>query len=120
VLAAEGPGVMAALVSAMYSTCPRQTLRALSGALYTLLSCPLLASAAGSWLGQAVQQQLTQAAAEGPSVVPAVSPETAQRFLSVALRQPLLPRGRFDALVTDMAGIARSEESADALLGYEM
>lgn len=111
---------MAALVAAMFSSCPRQTLRALSGALYTLLSCPLLASGAAAWLGQAVQQQLAQAAAADPAAVAAVSPATAQRFLSAALRQPLLPRGRFDALVTDMAGIARSEESADALLGYEM
>ena len=46
--------------------------------------------------------------------------EGCQRFLAIALRQPCLPRGRFDALMTDMAGIANGEETTDALLGYEM
>ena len=40
--------------------------------------------------------------------------------MALLLRQPMLPRGRFDALVADLCGIARGEASADALLAYEL
>ncbi len=50
-----------------------------------------------------------------------VSDSAYSRFLRLAVgRRPPLPRGRFEALVSDMASIARGEESEDALLGYEM
>ncbi|CAI5536993.1 unnamed protein product [Closterium sp. Naga37s-1] len=38
----------------------------------------------------------------------------------VLLRQPPLPRQRFEELVADFAAICRSEGAADALLGYQM
>lgn len=47
--------------------------------------------------------------------------EDVQRFMALAAgRTPPLPRGRFDALVTDFAGISRAEASRDTLVAYEM
>jgi hypothetical protein len=41
-------------------------------------------------------------------------------FLSIATRKPPLSVPRFAALVNDFASIARNENTADALLAYEM
>jgi hypothetical protein len=41
-------------------------------------------------------------------------------FAKLALRQPALPRGRFDALLMDFAAVARGEGTSDALLAYEL
>lgn len=41
-------------------------------------------------------------------------------FAKLALRQPPLSRGRFDALLIDFAAISRGEGTSDALLAYEL
>lgn len=41
-------------------------------------------------------------------------------FAKLSLRQPALPRGRFDALLIDFAAVARGEGTSDALLAYEL
>ncbi len=49
-----------------------------------------------------------------------LQPEDRQRFCALALMRPMLPRGRFDALVADFAAVARGEATADVLLAYEL
>ena len=71
-------------------------------------------------MGQALQAQAEAAAQSPSSGFPRLGPEGCQRFLAIALKQPPLGRGRFDALVSDVAGIAAGEETLDALLAYEM
>ncbi len=46
--------------------------------------------------------------------------EDCEAFARLALRQPPLPRGRFDALVSDFGAIARGEGLSDALLAHEL
>jgi hypothetical protein len=43
-----------------------------------------------------------------------------EAFARLALRQPLLPRAKFEALVLDFSLIARGEGSSDALMAYEL
>jgi hypothetical protein len=43
-----------------------------------------------------------------------------EAFAKLALRQPPLSRGRFDALLMDFAAIPRGEGTSDALLAYEL
>ena len=57
----------------------------------------------------------------GVKVLDRVGSEGRLKFLTLSVsRQPPLPRGRYEALVSDMAAWSRGEESGDALLGYEM
>jgi hypothetical protein len=46
--------------------------------------------------------------------------EDCETFARLALRQPPLPRGRFDALVLDFGAIPRGEGTGDALLAHEL
>lgn len=43
-----------------------------------------------------------------------------ETFAKIALSQPPLSRGRFDALVMDFAAIPRGEGANDALLAYQL
>lgn len=43
-----------------------------------------------------------------------------EAFAKLALKQPPLTRGRFDALLMDFAAIPRGEGTSDALLAYEL
>ena len=125
-LQAEAAGLSASILTSMMDTCPQQALRALAGALHALLICPTLAPSAPGWMGLAVAavetarvQQQQQSGGGGERV--GGDEGGLRRFLALAVgRQPALPRGRFEALVADMAAIGRGEESGDALLGYEM
>lgn len=49
-----------------------------------------------------------------------LKPTDCATFAKLALKQPPLPRGRFDALVMDFAAIPRGEATSDALLAYEL
>lgn len=101
---------------------PDMTRRACAGALYTMLGCPVMGAACAGWLTAAMQQQCADGGGGGAVAAPgaALGPEGGRRLLAAALRSPRLPRGRFDALVSDAAAIARGEESTDSLLAYEM
>ena len=46
--------------------------------------------------------------------------EDRARFCALACMRPMLPRGRFDALVADFAAVARGEATPDVLLAYEL
>ncbi|GAX80410.1 hypothetical protein CEUSTIGMA_g7849.t1 [Chlamydomonas eustigma] len=136
-LVGETPQLAASLIAALMGTCPQQLIRALAGALHTLLTCLPVASTAEAWLGQALslqqqqQQQylvtLSAAGGNGGERSMGVSgqdrlgSEGRVRFMKLAVsRSPPLPRGRFEAMVCDVAAIARGEETNDALLGYEL
>lgn len=49
-----------------------------------------------------------------------LKPADCEAFAKLALRQPPLSRGRFDALLMDFAAIPRGEGTSDALLAYEL
>lgn len=49
-----------------------------------------------------------------------LKPSDCGTFAKLALKQPPLPRGRFDALLMDFAAIPRGEGTSDALLAYEL
>jgi hypothetical protein len=49
-----------------------------------------------------------------------LKPSDCEAYARLALRQPPLPRGRFDALLMDFAAIPRGEGTSDALLAYEL
>ena len=55
ILAAQGEGLVRALVRALCDTCPRRHLRALAGCLYQLLSSPWCGDAALQWLVSALR-----------------------------------------------------------------
>lgn len=49
-----------------------------------------------------------------------MSTEDLSRAGALLVRQPPLPRGRFDAFVGDLSGVLRGEATPDVLLAYEM
>lgn len=49
-----------------------------------------------------------------------LKPSDCEAFAKLAVKQPALPRGRFDALLMDFAAIPRGEGTSDALLAYEL
>jgi hypothetical protein len=49
-----------------------------------------------------------------------LKPSDCEAFAKLALKQPPLARGRFDALLMDFAAIPRGEGTSDALLAYEL
>jgi len=55
ILAAQGEGLVRALVRALCDTCPRRHLRALAGCLYQLLGSPWCGDAALQWLVSALR-----------------------------------------------------------------
>ena len=111
-LAPRGGALARALVGAAADTAHRQLLRPLAGTLYALVTSPALGAHAQGWL-------LAALVAPGGGGA-ALQEADAAAFARAALRQPPLPRGRFDALVMDFAAIPRGEGTGDALLAYEM
>ncbi|WIA10180.1 hypothetical protein OEZ85_010384 [Tetradesmus obliquus] len=67
------------------------------------------------WLLAALQSQQLPGMSAG-----LLKPADCEAFAKLALRQPPLSRGRFDALLMDFAAIPRGEGSSDALLAYEL
>ncbi|KAF6265368.1 hypothetical protein COO60DRAFT_1689898 [Scenedesmus sp. NREL 46B-D3] len=106
-IAAQGEQLMQTLVVAACDTAPRQLLRALASVLYQLLQERLTGELGRQWLLAALQTQ------ELPG-------SDCKAFAKLALRQPPLSRGRFDALLIDFAAISRGEGTSDALLAYEL
>jgi hypothetical protein len=49
-----------------------------------------------------------------------LKPPDAEAFARLLLQEPMLPRGRFDALVCDFAGIPRGEATSDVLMAYDL
>ena len=118
-LQSEAPTLAAHLMYSMLETCPQQALRPLAGSLYSLITCPALATSAHAWMGQAMSNLETDFTARGGS--DRIGPQGRGRFLALSVaRQPPLSRGRYEALVSDMAAWSRGEEGEGALLAYEM
>jgi len=103
------------LVLGLCDTAPRQLLRPLSGVLYGLLTSDVWRVAAAGHLLSCLQSQ------ELPGMsVGLLKSSDCEAFARLLLREPPLPRGRFDALVCDFAAIPRGEGTSDALLAYEL
>eukprot|EP00798_Chlamydomonas_sp_ICE-L_P007351 gene7351-474_t len=116
-VSADGERVMSALCTSLCDSCPRGSLRSLSGCIYGFLSSATFGAAASSWFAQDIQGH--------PGGVPGVKadllqPEDRQRLCALVLKRPMFPRGRFDALLSDVASIARGEATGDVLLAFEM
>eukprot|EP00873_Tetraselmis_striata_P020657 jgi/Tetstr1/440921/TSEL_029191.t1 len=112
---AHGEALVAALLRALCGSCPRHLLRVLAGCLYGLVTHPTYHAAVAGVMPAVLLSPEFPAVREG-----LLKEEDCKRFCSIALRQPALPRQRFDALVSDMAALCRAEGTADALLAYEM
>jgi Importin 13 repeat len=111
----QGEALVRALVLGACDTAPRALLRPLAGVLHQLLQPTLGGDAAAAWLLSALSSPDLPGLAAG-----LLRPADAETFARLALRRPLLPRGRFDALVMDFAALPRGEGTADALLAYEL
>ncbi|WIA30246.1 hypothetical protein OEZ86_000336 [Tetradesmus obliquus] len=75
----------------------------------------LTGESGGQWLLAALQSQELPGMSAG-----LLKPADCEAFAKLALRQPPLSRGRFDALLMDFAAIPRGEGTCDALLAYEL
>jgi len=98
----------AALLAAGCGGAPRGALAALGGALHALLAAG--GGAGGEWVREALR------------ALPAGALGEAERAaaLAVATRAPPLSQQRFEAFFVDLACICRREQTADALLAYQM
>eukprot|EP00878_Enallax_costatus_P013608 GHUV01014229.1.p1 GENE.GHUV01014229.1~~GHUV01014229.1.p1 ORF type:complete len:355 (+),score=108.44 GHUV01014229.1:292-1356(+) len=112
---AHGERLVRTLVLGACDTAPRQLLRALAGVLYQMLQSSLTGDAGGRWLLAVLQDQDLPGMSAG-----LLKTSDCEAFAKVALRQPPLSRGRFDALVMDFAAIPRGEGTSDSLLAYEL
>eukprot|EP00897_Mesotaenium_endlicherianum_P008044 jgi/Mesen1/7268/ME000373S06327 len=110
----QGEGLAVALLRAAAGTLPRDLMRPLAGVLYSLLTqCPGTSS---SWLVSALSRAGTAASPQGGGLG-----ESEKRvFCEIALKQPPLPRPRFEAMVADFASICRREGTQDLLLAYQL
>eukprot|EP00879_Flechtneria_rotunda_P013989 GHRR01014615.1.p1 GENE.GHRR01014615.1~~GHRR01014615.1.p1 ORF type:complete len:901 (+),score=383.80 GHRR01014615.1:2232-4934(+) len=114
-IAVHGEPLTWTVVAAVCDTAPRQLLRAVAGVLYQLLHGTVAGSTGPQWLLKVLQSQDLPGMAAG-----LLKPSDCETFAKLALRQPPLPRGRFDAMLMDFAAIARGEGTSDALLAYEL
>lgn len=106
-------------MTSLMETCPQQTMRSLGGALHSLITSPLLSASADVWMGQAVCALEASIVAKG--IPDRIGPEGWRQFINLSVaRRPALPRGRYEALVLDMAAWSRGDEGREALLAYEM
>lgn len=109
------PALLESLFTAFIDTCPRQLTRSLAGALYGLISNPVLGPAARSTLPGVVKGACAGLVAQG-----AMEEGDVDRFLACVLRAPPLPKPLFDALLSDFSLMCRKEASSDVLLSYAM
>ncbi|GJP76706.1 hypothetical protein CLOP_g7172 [Closterium sp. NIES-67] len=111
----QGQPVVSSLLLAAAGKAPRDLLRPIATALHHLILIPDLHPHLPNWLVTALRSPDFQ-----KGVPEAVGEGELQLFCELLLRQPSLPRPRFEALVVDFAAICRSEGTVDALLGYQM
>ncbi|CAI5928476.1 unnamed protein product, partial [Closterium sp. NIES-65] len=111
----QGQSVISSLLLAAAGKAPRDLLRPIATALHHLILLPDLHPLLPNWLVTALRSPDFQR-----GVPEAVGEGEMQLFCELVLRQPPLPRQRFEALVADFAALCCSEGTADALLGYQM
>ncbi|CAI5495847.1 unnamed protein product, partial [Closterium sp. Naga37s-1] len=111
----QGQPVVSSLLLAAAGKAPRDLLRPIATTLHHLILLPDLHPLLPNWLVTALRSPDFQR-----GVPEAVGEGEMQLFCELVLRQPPLPRQRFEALVADFAALCRSEGTADALLGYQM
>ena len=118
-LLSEAPALACRLLASMLDTCPQPALRPLAVSLHSLITAPPLMASARVWMSQSMAALEVDLAAKGGS--DRIGPRGRARFLALSVaRQPPLSRGRFEALVADMAAWNRGDEGEEALLAYEM
>lgn len=110
-LAAQGEGLVAALLSAECDTCPRHLMRAAADCLRKLLAHPALGQQATGWLAAAAASGQLPGAADGY-----LTADDCASFAALAAR---LQGPRFNALVVDFGLLARGQNTSDVLLAYE-
>mmetsp|Transcript_37180 Transcript_37180/g.117018 ORF Transcript_37180/g.117018 Transcript_37180/m.117018 type:complete len:167 (+) Transcript_37180:185-685(+) len=109
----HGEQLMGAMLVAAAGSCPRHLMGKLGGAMYALVQG--YHGAAGQWMVAVL------GAADYPGNMEGTLREEDKRvFVECALRQPALPRQRFEAMIQDFASICRREATGDTLLAYQM
>ncbi|CAG9460685.1 unnamed protein product [Pedinophyceae sp. YPF-701] len=112
-VATHGAQLVRSAVSALGTTCPRESLRALGGVFDALLSDAEWRGAVAACLTEAMSPGVFAAAKES-----IVTPGDCELFLTLVL-QGHLTRPRLLALYQDFGQLCRREASADVLLAYQ-
>lgn len=135
ILSSQGPRLIQSLLLAiLLGTCPTSLIRSLGSCLRLLVDQPASLGLDPSRVAALVTQAVSLAAVSSPSVVNVGQSTNEQgetstdqgweRFVHlVALRQPRLPKGRFEAMLMDVAGVMErgiAGSLGNALVAYEL
>jgi hypothetical protein len=113
-LTSEGEVLVRSLLFALCDTCPRQLMRAAADCTRKLLTHPVLSTNARTWFAAAATSSQLPGVGQGT-----LAAEDTQRLCGIVLNGALLGP-RLVALLVDFGLLARGQNTADVLLGYEM
>ena len=111
-LAAEGASLVRMALVSLAETAPRQLFRQLAGILHLVID-----TVGNETFYGFAAPVLSQPDFPGVSSGHLLA-DASKMFLDLMLKRPPLARGRFDALVSDFAGICRGESTQDVLIAY--